>query len=301
MYVLSLAATVTLLVVWVVYVVRSVPGVGQAGPDGANGPHWPLLAFGSILLFFLIVGLTYQLAQALAARRYAAKQSEFISNVTHEMKSPLAAIKLSAQTLQQSDELPAAVRQRFLGTIAQQADRMTSLVDAVLESSRLVAGKRTLDLHPVDLRAFFVGYLDPARAHAEARGVALRADLGEAGEVLATEEALRQVADNLLDNAIRFTERGGEVRLRLSSAAGSARLEVEDDGIGIPKSELARIFDRFYQVERSGAPHRKGAGLGLSIVAGLVKEMRGSVRAHSQEERSGARLVVELPLLPRPS
>lgn len=288
MYVLSLAATLTVLVVWVVYVVRS--GV-------AAGLDWLLLSVGSTLLFFLIVGLTYQLAQALAARRYALKQEEFISNITHEMKSPLAAIKLHAQTLQQTADLDPAVRRRFLQTIEQQADRMAALVDAVLESSRLLARKRRLDLHPVDLAGFLVGYLDAARAQTESRGIALRSEIDTSSRVLGTEEALRQILDNLIDNAVRYSERGGEVRLRVFSEDGVAHLEVEDDGVGIPKKELTHIFDRFYQAGRQGAPHRKGTGLGLSIVSGLVREMRGSVRAFSQEDRPGARLVVKLPLL----
>lgn len=288
MYVLSLAATLTLLVVWVVYVVRS---------GAAARLDWSLLSVGSTLLFFLIVGLTYQLAQALAARRYALKQEEFISNITHEMKSPLAAIKLHAQTLQQPGELDPAVVRRFLATIEQQADRMTALVDAVLESSRLLARKRLLELHPVDLAAFLGTYLETARLQAESRGIALCPEVDTTARVLATEEALRQVLDNLIDNAVRFSERGGEVRLRVFSEDGVAHLEVEDDGVGIPKSELAAIFDRFYQAGRPGAPHRKGTGLGLSIVNGLVREMRGSVRAYSQEDRPGARLVVRLPLL----
>lgn len=288
MYVLSLAATLSLLVVWVVYVVRS---------GAAERLDWSLLSIGSTLLFFLIVGLTYQLAQALAARRYALKQEEFISNITHEMKSPLAAIKLHAQTLQQSDELDAVVRRRFLFTIEQQADRMAALVDAVLESSRLLARKRLLDLHPVDLGSFVRGYLEAARAQAESRGVALRAEVETSSRILGSEEALRQVLDNLIDNAVRFSERGGEVRLRVFSEDSVAHLEVEDDGVGIPKKELASIFDRFYQAGRQGVPHRKGAGLGLSIVSGLVREMRGTVRAYSQEDRPGARLVVRLPVL----
>lgn len=285
-YVLALTATLGLLVVWVAYVVRT----------AGEGGDWRLLAVGSLLLAFLVLALTYQLAEALAARRYALKQEEFLSHVTHEMKSPLAAIKLHAQTLAQQDELEPEVRRRFLATIERQADRMAALVDAVLESSRLQAGRRRLDLVPVDLGAFFAGYLEEARRQVEGRGVALVAEIAGGASVLASEEALRQVMDNLIENAVRFSARGGEVRVRVAVRGERAGIEVEDDGIGIPKSELSKIFDRFYQLGREGAPLRKGAGLGLSIVSGLVREMRGTVQAFSQEERPGARLRVELPL-----
>jgi signal transduction histidine kinase len=117
---------------------------------------------------------------------------------------------------------------------------------------------------------------------------------------MATEEALRRVLNNLIDNAARFSRPGGEVRCRLTVDREIARLEVEDDGVGIPKRDLKQVFDRFYQAGREGEAHRRGTGLGLSIVAGLVREMGGSVQAHSQEGRPGARLIVDLPLLAQP-
>lgn len=300
-YVLSLAATFGFLVIWVIYVVRSAARLQELGRrvGVASGElSWILLSVGCLLLFFLIVGLTYQLAQALAASRYARKQEEFISNITHEMKSPLAAIKLHAQTLQQ-DGIAREARLRFLGHIVQQADRMGRLVDDVLESSRLLAQKRLLDLVPVDLARFFERYLAEARPQAEARGVALKARVETASAVMATEEALRRVMGNLVDNAVRFSPRGGTVRCHVFDDGVVVHIEVEDEGAGIPKKELESIFERFYQAGRESDPHRRGTGLGLSIVAGLVREMRGTVRAYSKEEpRTGSRFVIELPVAP---
>jgi two-component system phosphate regulon sensor histidine kinase PhoR len=294
MFVLSLATTITLLVGWVVYVVRS--GSRLAPSDPARGVHWLLLVLGCVLLFFLIVGLTYQLAQALAARRYAQKQDEFVANITHEMKSPLAAIKLHAQTLEREADLSPELRRRFLSIIEQQTDRMASLVDAVLESGRLLAGKRKLELVPVEVAAFFRGYFATARPHAESRGIHLETEVTSEAWVLGSEEALRRVMDNLIDNAVRFSLPGGEVRCRVADDETQVRIEVEDDGVGIPKKELPKIFERFHQAGRQGGPHGSGTGLGLSIVSGLVREMRGAVRAYSQEDRPGTRLVVELPV-----
>jgi signal transduction histidine kinase len=299
MYVLSLAATIALLVVWIVYVVRSFvrqQALSTRIGMPAEGFSWIILSVGCLLLFFLIVGLTYQLAQALAAGRQARQQEEFMSNVTHEMKSPLAAIKLHAQTLQHQDDVPPEAQRRSLGFIVEQVDRMGVLVDNVLESSRLLAQKRTLSLRPIDLRAFFDPYFAHARPHAESRGVTLRAEVATSSSALATEEALRRVMDNLIGNAVRFSQRGGEVRCRVVDGMSSVRIEVEDDGVGIPKKELAHIFDRFYQPSHETAAQRHGTGLGLSIVSGLVREMRGTVEAFSQEGRPGSRFVIELPI-----
>lgn len=296
-YVLSLAATFGVLVVWVVSVVRSAARLQALGRRVGVAPEefgWILLTVGCGLLFFLMVALTYQLAQALAASRYARKQEEFVSNITHEMKSPLAAIKLHAQTLQQ-EEIDPQVGQRSLAHIVQQADRMGRLVDDVLESSRLLARKRLLDLAPVDVGLFFERYLGDARPQAEGRGVVLRAHIETTSITLGTEEALRRVLDNLIDNAVRFSPRGGEVRCHVYDDGTVIHIEVEDDGAGIPEEELDSIFERFYQAGSESDPHRRGTGLGLSIVSGLVREMRGTVRAFSQP-RSGSRFVIELPI-----
>lgn len=297
-YVLSLLVTVALLVMWIVYVVSSASTINllaqRAGATSAT-PHWTILWTGVTLLVLVIGGLTYQLALAIGARSYSHKQEEFVSNITHEMKSPLAAIKLHAQTLQQED-VTAAERARSVTFILQQADRMGTLVDNVLESSRLVARKRLLHLEPVALAPFFDAYFAEMRAQVEGRGLRLHADVRTSAAVMATTEGLRRVMTNLIDNAVRFSARGGEVRCRVADQRDSVQIEVEDDGIGIPRGELSKVFDRFYQIGREISGRRKGTGLGLSIVMGLVKEMKGHVAAFSHEGRPGARFVVTLPI-----
>jgi two-component system phosphate regulon sensor histidine kinase PhoR len=298
-YVLSLIVTIALLVVWVVYVVSSVSHVramaGRVGVASEN-THWVVLAVGCALFFLLIAGLTWQLAQTLASRRYVLKQEEFVSNVTHELKSPLAAIKLHAQTLL-AGGLPPAQQARSLELVLQQADRMAKLVDDVLESSRLLARKRPLELAPLDVEGFFTGYFAEAAPRVEAQGVRLAWWLDSEARVLATSEALDRVMNNLLDNAARFSQKGGEVRCRVADENGRVRIEVADDGVGIPRKELPRVFDRFYQAGNERDGRRRGTGLGLSIVAGLVHEMRGRVEAFSPEGQPGATFVIELPAL----
>lgn len=295
-FLLSLLTAIGLLVVWVVYALRSrsmLDGLGdRVGVAGSL--HWVVVGVGGALLALLIVGISYQLAEAMAARRYSYRQEQFVSNITHEMRSPLAAIKLHTQTLLQpgiSDE----DRTRSAGFILVQVERMAALVDNVLESSRLVARKTRLALEPVEIEPFFNRYLGSARERIERRGVRLSAEIESEARVLATDDALRRVLDNLIDNAERFSERGGEVRCRVFDRDGRVVIEVEDDGAGVPKGELKKIFDRFYQGR--GGTQGGGGGLGLSIVSGLVREMGGGVHAHSHEGRPGARFVVELPAL----
>lgn len=302
-YVFSVLLALALLVVWVVYVVRSASQIDhlatRVGVTVGNVP-WIVLVVGCALSFLLIIGLTSQLANTFAERRYARKQDEFIANMTHEMKSPIAAIKLHAQTLEASADDP-ETRQRSIGFILQQTDRMAAMIDDMLESSRLVARRRRLDLEPIALREFFEGYLPHARERCRLHGVKLVPRIMATPTVLATDEALVRVLDNLLDNAARFSERGGEVRLSLREEGSSTVIEVADDGLGIPKSELRKIFDRFYQAGHSRDGRRRGTGLGLAIVSGLVREMRGTVRAFSQEGRPGTRFRIELPTASKPA
>lgn len=298
-YVLSLLFALGLLVVWVVYVLDSgsrVSELAQRVGMSDDGFPWLVLVSGCALFFLLIGGLTYQLAQTLAERRYSQKQEEFISNITHEMKSPLAAIRLHAETLGQGD-LSEADERRSIGFILQQSEQLGRLVDNVLESSRLTARKSRLELAPVDLSEVVASYLEEARVRARRQGVEIAAELGGECWVEGSADALHRVVDNLVDNAVRFSSTGGEVRLALGERDGVVRLSVEDDGVGIPKLELPRIFDRFYQAGRGTDGRRRGTGLGLSIVSELVREMRGEVAAFSHEGRPGTRFVVELPRL----
>jgi len=301
-FILSLLATIALLVAWVIYIVRSSTRMEQLGERVGiaateGNVHWWIMGVGCLLFTLVLGGIIYQLAQALAARRYLVKQDEFISNITHEMKSPLAAIRLHAQTLDQPG-LAEEDRQRSTRFIVQQAQRLSDLVDNVLEQSRLLVRRKGLDLERVELAPFLDAYTRRERQRVESRGAQLVTDVDTTATVLASEDALHRVLDNLLDNAARFSDPGGEVRLRAWDEGGTTCLEVQDDGIGIPGSDLKRVFERFYQVGRDDGGRRTGTGLGLSIVYGLVREMGGEIHAHSQEGRPGARFTVHLPQAP---
>jgi two-component system sensor histidine kinase VicK len=301
-YILSLVITVALLVLWVIYVVRSVNQIrAAAGRVGLSNPntHWIILTVGAVMLGLLLGGLIYQLAQALAANRYTRKQEEFVSNITHEMKSPLAAIKLHAQTLEEPDLEP-EIHDKSVAFILEQANRLGSLIDDVLESSRLLSRKKVLRLKPVELTPLLEEYLPGMAERARDRhGVALVWTLQTSATIMGSRTALERIMTNLIENAQRFSHRGGEIRCRVTDRRLVTRIVVEDDGIGIPKTDLGKVFDRFYQIGREIDGRRKGTGIGLSIVSGLVREMGGTVRAFSHEGRPGTRFVVELPILER--
>jgi signal transduction histidine kinase len=246
------------------------------------------------LFFLVIVALTYLLAITLSERRYSRKQEEFLSNITHELKSPIAAIKLHAQTLEQDDLAPEE-RRRSTGYILREADRTGALVDNLLESSRLIAGKSTGDLQPIDLEEFFREYQHTVRSRFDLGQIELIFEIHSQAVVMATSEALQRIMDNLISNALRFTEAGGRILCQVRDRVGRAEIIVADTGIGIPHSELSKIFDRFYRLRREIGQRGKGTGLGLAIVRGLVEELQGRIRATSSEHEPGTRFEIRLP------
>ncbi|MEM9290342.1 MAG: HAMP domain-containing sensor histidine kinase [Acidobacteriota bacterium] len=299
-FILSLGFTLSLLVLWVVYVTRSASKINELALRGGLNQehfHWWLMGLGCLFLSGVICGLAVQLAQALSERRYALKQQEFVSNITHELKSPLAAIRLHAETLLGDEGIDSNQRRDFLGHILRQSERMGALVDNVLEASRLQARKHRPQ-HAIDLRSFAAAYLPLAQERLKVENVELQWLIDTEAKVWADEHSLERVLDNLIDNAARFSSPGGEVRVSVGSPSQGSeeivQIAVEDDGVGIPKGELERIFERFYQL--GDVDRKAGSGLGLSIVASLVREMNGQVRAVPREAGQGARFEVDLPI-----
>ncbi len=296
-YLAAIAMTVALLVFWVVVVqsftVEINEMISRLGVQW-NHFHWFVHSTGAALFFLVIVALTYLLAVTLSERRYSDKREEFLASVTHDLKSPVAAIKLHAQTLEQ-DDLSAEERAQFTGYIVNEAERVTGLVDNLLESSRLLASSPPRQPREIHLGDFFREYQNLVHGRFDLSHVDLDFEIRTRAVVTTTNEALQRVMDNLIDNALRFTGAGGRILCQVSDRLGVSEIVVADNGAGIPKRELGRIFDRFYQVRQEVGQTRRGTGLGLAIVRALVEEMRGTVRAISGGERPGTRFEIELP------
>lgn len=296
-YLAAIAVTTALLVFWVVVVQRFNSEINQMVSRLGfewNQFHWFVTTSGAGLFFLVFVALTYLLAVTISERRYSRKQEEFLSNISHELRSPVAAIKLHAQTLQQGD-LEDADQQRFVSYVVQEAGRVGTLVDNLLESSRILSGNASGDLRPIDLGSFFEGYQKTAFGRFDLRRIELSFEVDTRSAVMASEESLVRIMDNLIDNAVRFTREDGKILCQVRDGGSEAEIVVADNGIGIPKRELPKIFDRFYRLSREIGNRRRGTGLGLSIVRGLVEDLRGSIRALSTEDQPGTRFEIRLP------
>lgn len=229
-------------------------------------------------------------------RQVETTRKQFVSNVSHELRSPLASIKAMVETLQGGALDEPQVSQDFLQRIHRDLDRMTAMVNDLLELSRLESGQVTLKLVPMDLRPLVEDVCTGFQAQARSQGISLEAALPEdLPLVLGEEEKLRQVLVNLLDNALKFTPGPGSVAVSAIALDNAVEVRVSDTGIGIPPEHLPHVFERFYKVDR--ARSQGGTGLGLAIVKHIVQAHGGDVRVESQEG-SGSTFSFTVPLAP---
>jgi two-component system, OmpR family, phosphate regulon sensor histidine kinase PhoR len=254
--------------------------------------------------------------------------------VSHELKTPLAVIKACVETLMDGAAEDPDHRGKFLEQIDSQADRLHALILDLLTLARIESGEEAFELRPIAVEPVVAACLKRHQARAEAKQQVLEAispaeeveqqkDQQEAGyqdaegareaglpestspgrvvspsyadlAVWADEEALCEILDNLVDNAVKYTAEGGRIAVRWHADDGHVTLEVADSGIGIPETDLPRIFERFYRVDKARSREMGGTGLGLSIVKHLVQALHGSIEAASTLGK-GTTFTVRLP------
>jgi len=216
-------------------------------------------------------------------RRLERLRQDFVANVSHELKTPLTIVKACAETLLDGAAEDPGARGQFLQQITDQAERLHALILDLLSLARVESGEEALDLHAVAVGESVATCLDRHVPRAEAKRMTLEA-VPPTGDltVWADDEALGQILDNLVDNAVKYTQPGGTVRVHWAAEGKNVRLSVEDNGPGIPERDLPRIFERFYRVDRARSRELGGTGLGLSIVKHLTQAMGGSVHVDSE-------------------
>ena len=268
-------------------------------PDGTPlGPNLVLAVHGTRLPGSPAPGAVLVFHDVTETRRLERVRQDFVANASHELKTPLASIKAYTETLLDGALHDDAVNVAFLERIDEQADRLSRLVLDLLSLARLESGQDLFQHTPVRLEPVVREAFEAQRARAEAKRLDYTLELPPAARglvVTADDEAIRQVLDNLIDNAIKYTPEGGRVVVALRPApGGSAVLEVADSGIGIPRADLPRVFERFYRVDKARSRALGGTGLGLSIVKHLVQSLGGTVAVDSRLGH-GSTFTVTLP------
>ncbi|MGC3872857.1 ATP-binding protein [Halomonas sp. GXIMD04776] len=233
-------------------------------------------------------------------------KDEFVAMVSHELRTPLTSIRAFAEILRDSDSLPEDKRRHFLDVVVHESQRLSRLIEEILDLARLESGRLTLHPQRLDLADLTRRSADAVLRVQEERGVTLTVDIPSSpADVIGDPDRLEQVIINLLDNASKFAaDEDGRVRLALSRHKHHWRLSVEDNGPGISEAERERVFEKFHQLERQDggdAPARgrpRGSGLGLPISRGIIAHLGGRLWVEDGPTLGGACLIMELPQAP---
>jgi signal transduction histidine kinase len=274
-----------------------------AAPESVSRAVGPARAvayfFGSLLFLLLIAGLVLIVILLLREVRLNERQSNFVSAVTHELKTPVASLKLYLDTLEYREVEPGR-RAEFYRTMRQDIERLNGTINNVLNAAmytdRPVADPRPLDLARVARRAVELTVI----RHQLPRE-AIRCEGKEALWVRGDAQALETAALNLLDNAVKYSKERVEIEIEVwGGADGLAHLRVRDHGIGMSRTHLPFIFTRFYRIGTEVRRSRAGTGLGLFIVRAIVKGHRGTITADSAGPDRGSSFTISLPGLLEP-
>ena len=275
---------------WLILVVSD---VGPA-PTGLSSIDWLLLILGAAVSLLILIGLAWLCVWLVREMRLNQRQRAFLDAVTHEMKTPLAALRLHVETISRHD-LDAEQRKQFLTRMDLDLDRLHHTVEQVLAAARAEEPRVKRPKGTVALADLLRACTAEIRVRHELPAEAVVLDAERHPDVQGDEGELALVFGNLLENAVKYSDAPVEVKVRVCTPLdGRVRVEISDCGIGIPAGELRKIFGRFYRVGRDVQRTAAGLGLGLFIVRNLVRRQGGRVEARSAGWGEGSRFLVTL-------
>jgi signal transduction histidine kinase len=260
----------------------------------SDGLGWLPLIEGAILLTLILAGATVIFIYWTKQHRLIKMQRTFVSNVTHELKSPVASIQLSLETLALRD-LSEDKRKEFIAMMLDDTERLSALIDRILGAARIEKMRGKYRLEIVSMRRFLEDALEEDRHLYEKEGRTIELEKGRDAHVAIDRAAMRVVLANLLENAARYSPRDSKIRLRVHKDLRSCRLDVTDSGVGIRGKDLKNIFKMFWRSTEGKNSNARGTGLGLYIVRNIVKDHRGRVWASSPGTGRGSTFSVRLP------
>jgi two-component system, OmpR family, sensor histidine kinase SenX3 len=255
-----------------------------------------LLFFGVLLLAMIISGIVLNTIFLVREIRRNAQHDAFINAVTHELKTPVASIRLYLQTLQ-TRTVDEGKRREFYGFMLNDSERLLTTIEQVLRTGRVGPSTRLRTASIVDFNSLLEGCLDEARNRHQLQPDCIRYASGQPVRIRGDADELRAAVSNLIDNAVKYSGNHIDVAAELRNIEGKyVALRIKDRGMGIPKSELKRIFKRFYRVSGPNTARLQGTGLGLYIVRSVAKRHRGRAWAESDGLGHGSTFVLQLPM-----
>lgn len=274
------ALAVALNVGWIIFTARQVA----------------LLVFGIIFFTLIITGLILNMIFLMREIRKNDQQNAFLDAMTHELKTPIASIKLYLETLKRR-EVSKEKQQEFYDVMLADSDRLLTTVETVLQAGRVREKSRKLNISVINLKELLADCIKIVRTRYKLDGVEFEfSEDTQDCEISGDYAELQTAFNNLLDNAVKYS--GDEIRIsvRLTSLSDAeVKINISDSGIGLAEGEAKKIFNRFYRVSNELTHRRKGTGLGLFIVESVIKKHGGSIRARSAGEGKGTTFIVRLP------
>lgn len=290
---ISVTLSVALLVGWILLIARNKPLAEDFVADTL------LLVFGIVSLIVIMTVLVLFSVFLVREIREVRRQTSFIDSVTHELKSPLAALKLCLETLGRPD-LPPEQNHKLRQMMLDDVERLAGFIDRVLAATRLPAERSSQPLQEIDLAGLARRCAMAVTRRAHQPEIVVRIDVPPEIVLRSDEVALAVVLENLIDNAVKYSQQSADVVLSARPGReGQVVIEVTDRGIGIRRVDLRRVFERFYRVPDENVRSRRGTGLGLYVVSALVRSLGGRVAAMSEGVGHGTTMRVTLPTHPR--
>ncbi len=259
-----------------------------------DGLGWLPLLEGALLLTLILAGATVIFIYYIKQRRLNQMQRSFVSNVTHELPSPVASIQLALETMALRD-LSDERRREFVSMMLDDTERLSTLIDRILGAARIEKRRGRYRLEPVSMRHFLEEVLAEDRHLYEKDGRVIILEKGRDARVAIDRSAMRVVLSNLLENAARYSPGDSKIRIRLHRDLRSCRLDVIDSGDGIRGKDLKNVFKMFWRGSEEQGTRVRGTGLGLYIVRNIVRDHRGKIWASSQGIGRGSTFSVRLP------
>ena len=229
-------------------------------------------------------------------RKTEERRKEFVANVSHELRTPLTNVRSYAETIREAgDDLSRETENDFLDVVISETDRMTHIVQDLLTLSRLDSGRSEMNMARFDFGAAIDSVLRSIELEARRHGHELTHDYHDLPMIMGDRGRIEQVMLNVLGNAVKYTPDGGHIRVTAGTVGERVWMEVADDGIGIPKADRSRIFERFYRVDKARSRESGGTGLGLSIATEIVQRHNGTLSLVDREG-PGTTVRLELPI-----
>jgi two-component system phosphate regulon sensor histidine kinase PhoR len=235
-----------------------------------------------LLLVTMLLGIVLTLSDISREKRLARLRSDFISNVTHELKTPLTSIRMYAESLMMKRIKTDSGRHKYLSVVINESERLKRMINNILEFSKMEKARQ--EYHPVEtnLSDILQSSILDMRYWLDKEGFNLRLEIEEGIKITVDPEKFYQVYTNLLSNAIKYSGDARNIYVRLYRSSESVVTEVEDEGIGIADDKLAKIFEKFYRIDNHESGNITGTGLGLTVAREIVEAHHGKIRVESE-------------------